>query len=99
MNAAGNLQPRALAELCEAVEAEDLARGRALHDRLLEINKAVFFDTNPIPVKYMMMRCGLIPRNEHRLPMAPATAEVAARLDAVLERSGLIDAAGRPCGS
>lgn len=99
MNAAGNLQPRALAELCDAVEAQDLARGRALHDRLLDINKAVFFDTNPIPVKYMMMRCGLIPRNEHRLPMAPATAEVAARLDAVLERAGLLDAAGRPCGS
>jgi 4-hydroxy-tetrahydrodipicolinate synthase len=99
MNAAGNLQPRALAELCEAVDAEDLARARRLHDRLLEINKAVFFDTNPIPIKYMMMRCGLIPRNEHRLPMAPATAEVAARLDAVLERAGLVDAAGRPCAS
>jgi 4-hydroxy-tetrahydrodipicolinate synthase len=99
MNAAGNLQPRALAELCEAVDAGDLPRARELHDRLLEINKAVFFDTNPIPVKYMMMRCGLIPRNEHRLPMAPATTEVAARLDAVLERAGLVDAAGRPCGS
>ncbi|HEU4617399.1 MAG TPA: 4-hydroxy-tetrahydrodipicolinate synthase [Gammaproteobacteria bacterium] len=93
MNAAGNLEPRALADLCEAVEAGDLPRARALHDRLLEINKAVFFDTNPIPVKYMMMRCGLLERNEHRLPMAPATPEVAARLDAVLERAGLIGAA------
>lgn len=99
MNAAGNLRPRALADLCEAVDSADLPRARELHDRLLEINKAVFFDTNPIPVKYMMRRCGLIPVNEHRLPMAPATAELAARLDAVLERAGLVDSSGRPCAS
>jgi 4-hydroxy-tetrahydrodipicolinate synthase len=89
MNAVGNLKPRALADLCEAVERGDLARARALHDSLLEINKAVFFETNPIPVKYLMMRAGLIPKNEHRLPMAPATDELGARLDAVLERAGL----------
>ncbi|MBN1239864.1 MAG: 4-hydroxy-tetrahydrodipicolinate synthase [Gammaproteobacteria bacterium] len=89
MNAVGNLRPRALAELSDAVEAGDLARARALHDALLEINKAVFYDTNPIPMKYMMMRCGIIPRNEHRLPMAPATEELAAKLDEVLERAGL----------
>lgn len=92
MNAVGNLRPRPLAELCEAVERGDMHRARALHEALLEINKAVFFDTNPIPVKYMMMRLGIIPRNEHRLPMAPATDELAAKLDAVLERAKLLDA-------
>ena len=92
MNAVGNLRPRDLVELCEAVRRGDLARARALHDALLEINQAVFFDTNPIPMKYMMMRCGLIPRNEHRLPMAPATDELAAKLDAVLARAGLAGA-------
>jgi len=91
MNAVGNLRPAVLAELCDAVDRGDLAGARALHDALLEINKAVFFDTNPIPVKYMMMRLGLIPRNEHRLPMAPATHELAAKLDRVLERAGLVD--------
>src|SRR5690606_7936180 len=34
MNAVGNLRPRTLAELCEAVEHGDLARSRALHDAL-----------------------------------------------------------------
>ena len=95
MNAVGNLRPGPLAERCTAVERGDLARARALHAALLEINQAVFFDTNPIPVKYMMMRLGLIPKNEHRLPMAPASAEVAARLDAVLDRAGLRSAGER----
>jgi 4-hydroxy-tetrahydrodipicolinate synthase len=89
MNAVGNLRPRALADLCKAVDDGDLAAARALHDELLEINKAVFFDTNPIPMKYMMMRCGIIPKNEHRLPMVPATQELGSKLDAVLERAGL----------
>jgi len=51
----------------------------------------VFFDTNPIPMKYMMKRLGIIPENEHRLPMVPATPELAARLDQVLENAGLMD--------
>ncbi len=89
MNAVGNLKPRALAELCDAVVGGDLATARRLHEELFEINRAVFFDTNPIPVKYMMRRAGLLPTNEHRLPMSPATPEVEARLDAVLERAGL----------
>ena len=90
MNAVGNLRPGALAELCDAVAAGDLAGARALHDALFEINKAVFFDTNPIPIKYMMRRLGLLETNEHRLPMVPATPELEARLDAVLERAGLV---------
>ncbi|HET7577078.1 MAG TPA: 4-hydroxy-tetrahydrodipicolinate synthase [Sphingomicrobium sp.] len=93
MNAVGNLRPRVLSQLCEAVWASDIPAARALHDRLLEINKAIFFDTNPIPIKYMMKRLGLIPENEHRLPMAPATPDLERRLDGVLERAGLLAAA------
>jgi 4-hydroxy-tetrahydrodipicolinate synthase len=93
MNAVGNLRPRVLSQLCEAVWHSDIPAARALHDRLLEINKAVFFDTNPIPIKYMMKRLGLIPENEHRLPMSPATKELERRLDGVLERAGLLTAA------
>jgi 4-hydroxy-tetrahydrodipicolinate synthase len=89
MNAVGNLRPGVLSKMCEAVWANDLAAARALHDQLLEINKAVFFDTNPIPMKYMMKKLGLLADNEHRLPMVSATPELAAKLDGVLERAGL----------
>jgi 4-hydroxy-tetrahydrodipicolinate synthase len=91
MNAVGNLQPRILADLCEAVWRSDLTRAQALHHQLFEINQAVFFDTNPIPIKYMMKRLGILPANEHRLPMMPATAELERRLDGVLKRAGLLE--------
>jgi 4-hydroxy-tetrahydrodipicolinate synthase len=94
MNAVGNLRPDVLAALCEAVYKGDLDRGRVLHDELLELNKAVFFDTNPIPIKYMMMRLGLLAKNEHRLPMSPATEDLEQQLDRVLERAGLLAGTG-----
>jgi 4-hydroxy-tetrahydrodipicolinate synthase len=90
MNAVGNLAPRPLSDMCEAVWANDLAAARTIHEKLFELNRAVFFDTNPIPMKYMMSRLGLLAGNEHRLPMAPATPDVAKRLDDVLNRSGLL---------
>jgi 4-hydroxy-tetrahydrodipicolinate synthase len=94
MNAVGNLDPRVLSRMCEATWSGDFAQARALHQQLLEINKAVFFDTNPIPMKYMMKRLGLLATNEHRLPMVPASPELERKLDAVLERSGLFATAG-----
>ncbi|MFN8058947.1 MAG: 4-hydroxy-tetrahydrodipicolinate synthase [Vicinamibacterales bacterium] len=90
MNAVGNLAPRRVAEMCERVWANDLSGARRLHYELFELNQAVFFDTNPIPMKYMMRRLGLLPTNEHRLPMLPAPPELERRLDVVLERAGLL---------
>lgn len=90
MNAVGNLRPDLLSQMCEAIFAKDMAKARALHDRLFEINQAVFYDTNPTPIKYMMKKLGLIPQNEHRLPMMPALPELEKRLDGVLQRAGLL---------
>jgi 4-hydroxy-tetrahydrodipicolinate synthase len=92
MNAAANLAPREVAQMCNAMLAGDMATARAIHYRLFDVMRAIFFDTNPIPMKYMMKRLGLIERNEHRLPMVPATPELEKRLDGVLERAGLLPA-------
>lgn len=92
MNAVGNLRPRVLSDMCEAVWRGDLKAAQGLHHRLHGLNKAIFYDTNPIPIKYMAKRLGIIPRNEHRLPMVPATPELEKRLDEVLAKAGLLSA-------
>lgn len=91
MNAVGNLCPGVLREMCEAIWKNDLSAAQLLHQRLFQINQAVFFDTNPIPIKYMMKRLGILPVNEHRLPMVPATPELEKRLDTVLRCAGLLE--------
>tara|TARA_Y100000996_G_scaffold164260_1_gene127639 strand:- start:400 stop:1296 length:897 start_codon:yes stop_codon:yes gene_type:complete len=91
MNAVGNLRPNILSEMCEAVWNKNNERGLELHHQLLEINQAVFYDTNPIPIKYMMKKLGIMKNNEHRLPMMSASVELEKRLDMVLRNSGLLE--------
>ena len=90
MNAVGNLRPKILADMFQAVWDNDLEKGKKVHHQLFELNQSVFYDTNPIPIKYMMKRMGLLPNNEHRLPMSPATPELEKRLEEVLLRAKLI---------
>lgn len=92
MNAVGNMAPARVSAICEAVWTGRLEEAKSIHYELWELNKSVFFDTNPIPMKYMMMRMGLLPNNEHRLPMVPAAPEVMAKCDAVLEAAGMLPA-------
>jgi 4-hydroxy-tetrahydrodipicolinate synthase len=90
MNAVANIAPAKVAALCDETLAGNLAKARQLHFELFELMCAVFYDTNPIPMKYMMKRLGILERNEHRLPMVPATPELERRLDEVLARTGLV---------
>jgi 4-hydroxy-tetrahydrodipicolinate synthase len=89
MNAVANVVPSDVAQLCNLVRAGQMEAARALHFKLFELMKMVFWDTNPIPLKYLMKRLGLLERNEHRLPMVPATPELERRVDALVERLGL----------
>lgn len=90
MNAVANIAPGPVAKLCEAIMKGDLAEARRLHYQTFELMRAVFFDTNPIPLKYMAKKLGILPNNEHRLPMMPATPELEKRLDKLLADSGLL---------
>lgn len=91
MNAAGNIVPDRVAALWHAVHQQRLDDARKIHQELWELNKSIFFDTNPIPIKYMMRRMGVLATNDHRLPMVPATPELETVLDGVLRRAGLIE--------
>jgi 4-hydroxy-tetrahydrodipicolinate synthase len=90
MNAVANLVPARIAALCNAILAGDMKLSRQLHFELYGLNHSIFYDTNPTPLKYMMKRLGIVERNEHRLPMLPATPELEKRLDDVLQRAGLL---------
>ena len=91
MNAAGNLAPARVAALYNEVAAGNLAAARKLHFELFELNRAIFLDTNPIPLKYMMSRLGLLDSAELRLPLVPIDAERARVLDDVLAKAGLLE--------
>jgi len=91
MNAVGNLAPARVAALCDAVANSDLQKARELHYELFELNQAIFLDTNPIPVKYMMWRMGFLETAEVRLPLIELTGEQKRRLDEVMCRARLTE--------
>jgi 4-hydroxy-tetrahydrodipicolinate synthase len=90
MNAVSNLAPARVAALYEAVEQGDLAAARILHSELFELNQAIFLDTNPVPLKYMMSRVGLLDSPEVRLPLVSLDGDHAKILDPILVRAGLL---------
>jgi 4-hydroxy-tetrahydrodipicolinate synthase len=91
MNAVANIDPERVAALCDHVAAGRLVEARRLHDELFELSQALFLDTNPIPLKYMMGQLGLLPSTELRLPLVPIEDEARqTRLDQVLIRAGLM---------
>jgi 4-hydroxy-tetrahydrodipicolinate synthase len=91
MNAVGNLAPARVAALYAAVQQGDIERARAIHVELFELNQSIFIDTNPVPLKYMMSRLGLLDAPELRLPLVSLDEANAKILDPVLMRAGLLE--------
>ena len=65
-----NLLPAEVRKLCDAIAAGDMAAARDQHLRLFPLFKAIFVETNPIPIKAALAMTGMI-QNELRLPMTP----------------------------
>jgi 4-hydroxy-tetrahydrodipicolinate synthase len=84
-----NVAPKQVARLNDLCVGGKFHEAQRLAVELDEIMLATSLDTGPIPVKCMMKLMGLIPKNEHRLPMVPATPEQELRLEAIVKRSPL----------
>ncbi|MFM2420269.1 MAG: Dihydrodipicolinate synthase [Pseudomonadota bacterium] len=86
-----NLLPKNLMRLVNAANAGDYKTARAEHYVLLPLLRALFLETNPIPVKAAMAMLGAC-QNEMRLPLTRITDANAAALRSVLTQVGLLSA-------
>jgi 4-hydroxy-tetrahydrodipicolinate synthase len=91
MSAVGNLLPTQIAELCDRVRDGDHAGALALHRALFRLNEAVFYDTNPGPLKAMLAAAGL-GSDELRPPLAPLSEATRRRVLETLEPVGVLTA-------
>lgn len=83
VSVASNVFPQRVVAMVDATLHGDLERARRLHFELLPMFKALFLETNPGPIKYLMAKaghCELV----HRLPMVPVEQETARRLDKLM---------------
>lgn len=86
-----NILPRECAALCDAMLRGDFRKGLALHEKLYPLAKALFLETNPIPVKTAMKLLGR-GNGELRLPLCEMSAPATEKLAAGLRAYGLLGA-------
>lgn len=86
-----NILPAKLAGLCRAFQEGRHAGALALHRELFEVCRAMFAETNPIPVKAAMRMLGR-DSGAVRPPMTEATPAAAAAVRQVLVAQGLLRA-------
>jgi len=84
-----NVAPDKMAGLCNAFFAGDLAQARALHYELEPLNRAMFLESNPIPVKMALAMMGRMSA-EIRLPLVPLQPAHEAQLRATLTKLGYL---------
>ena len=85
-----NIVPKQVAQMVEAFRRGNLARARRIHYEILPLVRAMFIETNPIPVKTAMGLMKMIPDSTLRLPMCPLSPANLARLKEVLRSYKLI---------
>ena len=89
ISTSSNVAPREVVELVRAFRAGDHARALRMHQRLLPLFKALFCETNPIPVKAALALQGRI-RDEIRLPLTRLSQANRERLQVTLKEQGFV---------
>ncbi len=69
-----NVAPKLMSEMCQAAAAGDLTTARLINNKLLGLHQDLFVEANPIPVKWAVMKMGLIDTGI-RLPLTPLSSQ------------------------
>ncbi len=79
-----NVAPRKMTEICRHCAAGDWRLAHQRQKQCLTQMQALFWETNPIPVKYVMAQMGLC-HAEYRLPLCTPASDTARRLGEVFD--------------
>ncbi|WP_457744855.1 4-hydroxy-tetrahydrodipicolinate synthase [Sulfurimonas sp.] len=80
-----NLMPDLKSELVRKALAGDFIGAKAINDKLYPLNKVMFCESNPIPVKAGMYIAGLIETLEYRLPLVAPSLENMKKIEEVMK--------------
>ena len=84
-----NVLPAAVAEMVETYLEKDVEGARTMHYELYRMSRALFIETNPIPVKAALAMMGKI-EEEYRLPLCRMADENRLKLEKVMKEYELI---------
>ncbi len=85
-----NVAPRLMSEMCAAALKGETESARAINERLMDLHKRLFLESNPIPVKWAVKELGLIEEGI-RLPLTPFSSQHHESLRQAMRRAGVLD--------
>jgi len=88
ISVAANAVPRAMVDMVDLFREGDIEGARRIHFRLFPLLKALFIETNPVPVKEALAMTGFMDA-EVRLPLCPMTDANRRKLESVVQEVGL----------
>ncbi|MGD9689646.1 MAG: 4-hydroxy-tetrahydrodipicolinate synthase [Phycisphaerales bacterium] len=88
-----NVVPQRVAALCKSCNEGDFGAALRVHRELMPLTRAMFLETNPIPVKAAMKLLGR-DSGIMRLPMTPARPETLRALEKALGGTGVAPGSG-----
>ena len=80
---AGNIDPKRVSEMVHLALEKKFDKAEIIDDKLRELYKVLFIETNPSPAHYALRKIG-IPVGTPRLPLVDVTNETAKQIDKVL---------------
>lgn len=89
ISVSANVVPGDVSGMCGALLAGDIDKARDLHFKLEPLNKGMFIETNPIPVKTALSMMGKI-QEEMKLPLCEMSSENREKLKKILKNYGVI---------
>lgn len=85
-----NIMPGEMAGLCKAFREGDMDKALDLSLKIAPLARAMFMETNPIPVKTSLHMMGIFDNLEFRLPMVPLEPENEPKLRDILKEAKLV---------
>ncbi|MEM8868466.1 MAG: 4-hydroxy-tetrahydrodipicolinate synthase [Verrucomicrobiota bacterium] len=85
ISVASNLYVSPLVEMVRAANAGKMAEAEATFNQFKDFFEAISIEPNPVPIKYLLQRAGIIASSEVRLPLSPLLPQTKETLDAVVD--------------
>jgi 4-hydroxy-tetrahydrodipicolinate synthase len=89
ISVAANIIPKDVAEMVDSFLDGDIEKAKKLHFKMFKLFNALFYETNPIPVKAALELMGII-GSEIRLPLTKMSEDNKAKLIKEMEEYGLL---------
>ncbi|MGB0372844.1 MAG: 4-hydroxy-tetrahydrodipicolinate synthase [Opitutales bacterium] len=85
ISVASNIAVTQMAKLMKAIQTGDTAEAQRLDSALQPFFSSLFLDPNPVPVKHILAKAGIIKSPEVRLPLTPLQKQFVAKLESAYE--------------